>query len=115
MSRARRGQPLSSGELATLQWLARGASYKQVGRHRGVTTKAAESTGHRILVKLGALSMAHAVHIAHCRGIICMYPDCGDRAAYLRHIRRGETPGIMCRKAQARNSRERRARSKALS
>jgi DNA-binding CsgD family transcriptional regulator len=111
VSRVRFGLPLTERELSVLQGLSQGATYGGLARRWGITEKGAQSAGHRILVKLGALNATHAVHLAHVAGLIGIDPDCGSPAAYHRHQRRGITPDIKCRKARAEQTRIKRAGS----
>jgi DNA-binding CsgD family transcriptional regulator len=111
VSTPRRGQPLGPREEEVLNRVARGASYRQIGRDLGISENTSRGYGTSAITKLGAESMAHAVHLAHCAGLIGMYPDCGDRAAFLRHWRRGEIADIKCRRANADNAARQRAAS----
>lgn len=103
------GQPLTARETACLWSLAQGKTYAAMAREWKITEKGAASSGHRLLVKLGAAVAAQAVHIGMCRGLIGMYEDCGDRAAYLRHLARREPADPKCLLANAVHSREQRA------
>jgi DNA-binding CsgD family transcriptional regulator len=109
---ARLGQELTDRELKVLNWMARGATYRWVGRRLGIAEVSARSVGYDIQLKLGAVNITHAVHLAGMTGLIGMYADCGDRNAYCRHVRRKETPDVKCRKAQAAYSAERRTLKK---
>jgi DNA-binding CsgD family transcriptional regulator len=103
-----RGQKLTDREVWFLQRMATGMTYAALARRMYVSEARARGIGHEIIVKLGAANMVHAVHIAGMSGIIGMNEYCGDRAAYIRHVRHGETADVKCRKAQAEYSRGRR-------
>lgn len=109
------GRPLTKRELEVLEWMARGATYRQVGRRLGIKEVSARTIGRKVQLKLGAINITHAVHLANNAGVIGMYADCGDRNAYCRHIRRKETPDIKCRRAQAKYSLERRMEKNKIS
>lgn len=111
-SRPVRGQALTPRELWVLQRLATGMTYAAVGRKLIVSEARARGIGHEIVTKLGVKNVVQAVHVAGMTGLIGMYPWCGDRAAYQRHLRRGETPCVKCRKAEAALSRKRRRKTK---
>lgn len=93
---------LSDRELELLRRVAEGATYRQIARDWVLSEVTVRGLGHRLLRKLDANTIAHAVHLAHVRGVIGPYPDCGDRAAYQRHIRRREPTDPACRAANAR-------------
>jgi DNA-binding CsgD family transcriptional regulator len=101
MSPPRKGLPLTDREMEALQALARGASYDQLARQWEITPKGAMSVGHRVIVKLGALNITHAVHLAWADGLIGTWPDCGTEAAYSRHKYHRQTADAKCRKSRA--------------
>ncbi|MFI2354724.1 LuxR C-terminal-related transcriptional regulator [Streptomyces anulatus] len=53
---------------------------------------------------LRATNITHAVHLGHLHHLIDSRPDCGDRAAYLRHLRRKERACPACKAANAEHS-----------
>jgi len=55
----------------------------------------------RISKRLGTHNLVHSVAHGLITGIIGPYRDCGERRAYLRHLRREETPCVACRLANA--------------
>lgn len=103
------GRPLTDPELAILAGSARGHTYAQIGRTLGYQEKSVGKMALRAARKLGARSVTQAVHIATLRGLIGARPDCGDRAAYLRHLRRGDTPCPACRNANTAHVAQQRA------
>ena len=93
--------PAVEAGLTVRQWelllrVTQGATYRQVASEWCVAEITVRCYGHRLMRALGAHTIAHAVHIAHSRGLIGPKPDCGDRAAYARHIRRKEAPDKAC-------------------
>ncbi len=64
------GEALSSREIATLRGLAVGHSYVRIGRELGVSMSTAKTHARRLYAKLGAISAAHAVHLAHELGYL---------------------------------------------
>jgi len=65
------------------------------------------------LLKLGASSSAQAVDLAHRRRLMTEREGCGNRAAYLRHLRRPEPACWRCLAANAAHEVEMRAARKA--
>ncbi|WP_428956167.1 LuxR C-terminal-related transcriptional regulator [Streptomyces sp. cg35] len=106
------GKPLTEAELAILAGSAHGDTYAQIGRTLGYQEKSIGKMALRAARKLGARSITQAVHIATLRGLIGAHPDCGNRAAYLRHLRRGEIPCPACRNANADHAAQQRAHRK---
>lgn len=98
------GAGLTDNELAVLRRAAHGETYAVIGRHLGYQEKSVSKMALRLARKLGARNIAHAVHLATAADLIGNSPDCGDRAAYLRHLRHGEAPCTPCRAANARHA-----------
>ncbi|MFC8273787.1 LuxR C-terminal-related transcriptional regulator [Streptomyces sp. NPDC057271] len=91
-------------------WLrAQGLSGPQIARHEHIAVSTVDWHERVIRHQCKALNIAHAVHLAGMAGLIGQRPDCGDRAAYLRHLRRREDPCLACRAANARHEADRRA------
>lgn len=90
---------LTARQLELLQRVAHGATYRQVASEWGIAEITVRGYGHRLMRALGASTIAHAVHIAHSRGLIGPKPDCGTRAAYRRHVVAGEPTDVACRMA----------------
>jgi DNA-binding CsgD family transcriptional regulator len=87
---------LTGRQWELLQRVAHGATYRQLAAEWCIAEITVRVYGHRLMQALGASTIAHAVHIAHSRGLIGPKPDCGDRAAYARHIRRRDAPDMAC-------------------
>ncbi|MCX4606782.1 LuxR C-terminal-related transcriptional regulator [Streptomyces anulatus] len=107
------GSPLTMHQLDVLRRIACGHSWKQIGKDLGITVGGVGSVGKQILLKLGAASSAQAVDIAHRRSLMTERPGCGDRPAYLRHLRRREPACWRCLAANAAHEAGRRAAAKA--
>lgn len=99
MSAPRAGTALTPRETEYLQAVARGATHRELARRWGVTENTARSTGHRVIAKLGAATMANAVHIAWAAGLMGSREDCGTRGSYERHRKKGEYTDPACRRA----------------
>lgn len=61
---------LTSREVYQLRLLAGGRTHQQIGREFGISETAARTAAVRIYQKLGADNAAHAVHLAHQRGLL---------------------------------------------
>lgn len=103
------GPDLTPNERAVLWGAAQGETYARIASRLGYAEKSVNKMAFRLARKLDARSITHAVHLAHIRGLIGTYPDCGDRAAYLRHLRRREPTCTACRAANARHAVDQRA------
>ncbi|WP_159030388.1 LuxR C-terminal-related transcriptional regulator [Streptomyces sp. CB01201] len=91
-------------------WLrAQGLSGPQIARHLSLAVSTIDYRERCIVHALDAANITNAVHLATAEGLIGRYADCGDRAAYLRHWRRGEIACPACKAANARRQAERRA------
>lgn len=101
-------RPVLTGmELAVLKGAAEGQTYAVLGARLGLNEKSVAKIAVRLGRKLGARNITHAVHLAHHVGLL---PDCqGDRASYLRHLKRGEPTHAICRAANAEHAVEQRA------
>lgn len=87
---------LTDRERQLLDAVANGASYIQLARRWGVQEITVRGYGHRVLVKLGANSIAHAVHLAHQAGLLRRERH-GDHPGYAAHLYRREDPCDACR------------------
>ena len=103
------GGKLSRLERTVLWHAAQGLTIAATARAMDKSAPAVQDARHRLLKKLDAASIVHAVHLAGMAGLIGQYPDCGDRAAYLRHLRRREPACLACRAANAVHEADRRA------
>lgn len=93
---------LTDREGEVLVRMANGETYARIARDLGCSDRTASWIGQQVMRKLGAKSIAQAVHLAHIAGLLGPEPQCGSRAAYLRHLRRGEDCDP-CRAANARH------------
>jgi len=90
-------QPLTDRELEVLRGVAAGLSYRQLAARWGIAEITVRGYGHRLMAKLGANSIAHAVLLACQAGLLDGRPRRhGDHAGYAAHIYRGETPCEAC-------------------
>lgn len=103
------GPELTANERSVLWGAAQGETYARIASRLGYAEKSVNKMAFRLARKLGARNITHAVHLAGMAGLIGERPDCGDRAAYLRHLRRGDTPCLACRAANARHAVDQRA------
>lgn len=70
MTRARPLEPLTELEQDVLEWLARGHTFARVGRLTGLSESGVHGVQARVIVKLDAQNLVHAVHRAHCLGLL---------------------------------------------
>ncbi|MFE9391664.1 LuxR C-terminal-related transcriptional regulator [Streptomyces sp. NPDC006784] len=61
---------LSETELAVLRRTADGDTYSEIGHHINLTTKSVANVATRVMRKLGAVSMPHAVYLATRTGLL---------------------------------------------
>lgn len=87
---------LTDNEMAVLRGAADGETYAETSRRIFLTEKSVSNVAARVMRKLGAKSMAHAVHLAHAAGLLRPERH-GDHAGYTAHLRRGESPCGLCR------------------
>jgi DNA-binding CsgD family transcriptional regulator len=95
------GTELTRIEHLMLWHAAHGHTYASMARSLGYTRQSAANIGVRIVRKLGAANITNAVYLAVSNNLIGTHPDCGDRAAYLRHLRSKEPPCRACKNANA--------------
>lgn len=91
---------LTPREAELLIRVARGATYRNLAREWDVAEITVRGYGHRLLSKLGANSIAHAVHLAHGLGLLRRERH-GDHAGYIAHGRRGEPVCEACKAGEA--------------
>lgn len=86
---------LTELEQAVLRHAAQGLTIAATARALGKSMPAAQDARHRLLVKLGAQTTAHAVLLACQAGILDGRPRRhGDHAGYEAHRKRGEDPKL---------------------
>lgn len=64
------GDPLTWREQRVLELIADGMSSQQAGRRLHLSPETVKTHARRIYRKLGARDRAHAVHLAHQRGLL---------------------------------------------
>lgn len=85
------GPDLTARELEVLRGVAAGRTYRQLAHDWGIAEITVRGYGHRLMAKLGANSIAHAVHLAHGEGLLRRERH-GDHAGFAAHVYRGEDP-----------------------
>ena len=87
------GGQLTELDLAVLQHAAHGLTIAATARAIGKSAVAVQDARHRLMGKLGATTLVHAVFLACQAGILDGRPRRhGDHAGYEAHRRRGEDP-----------------------
>lgn len=93
---------LTDREMELLTRVAHGESYPQIARDWVVEQITVRTTGVRVMRKLGANTITHAVFAACQAGILDGRPQRhGDHAGYVAHTRRGETPCDACKQGES--------------
>lgn len=97
------GPSLSQREAEMLRRVANGETYREVARNWGVEEITARTTGVRVMRKLGANTITHAVFLACRAGLLDGRPQerHGDRPGFRAHERRGEEPCEACKAGEA--------------
>jgi DNA-binding CsgD family transcriptional regulator len=111
-----RGGPtpsLSEREAELLNRVANGESYRELARDWSVQEITVRTTGARVLRKLDANSIAHAVFIAVQLRILDPARRHGDHAGFAAHRYRGEEPCEACWEGERAYRRDRRQARKA--
>lgn len=103
---------LSEREAELLSRVANGESYRELARDWSVQEITVRTTGARVLRKLDANSIAHAVFIAVQLRILDPARRHGDHAGFAAHRYRGEEPCEACWEGERAYRRERRAARK---
>jgi DNA-binding CsgD family transcriptional regulator len=98
---------LSARQRAILWHRAQGLSGPQIARVLDIAVGTIAYHEQVIVTRLRARNITHAVHLGH--ELIGTYPDCGKRAAYLRHLRHGDPPCDACKAANAAHAVDQRA------
>jgi DNA-binding CsgD family transcriptional regulator len=86
---------LSDLEAAVLRRAAEGLTVEATARLLGATPPAVQDTRHRLMGKLGAKSLVHAVHLAYQAGLLRRERH-GDHAGFAAHRYRDEEPCDDC-------------------
>lgn len=89
------GGKLSDLEAAVLRRAAEGLTVEATARLLGATAPAVQDTRHRLMGKLGAKSLVHAVHLAYQSGLLRRERH-GDHAGFAAHRYRDEEPCDDC-------------------
>jgi len=92
---------LSSRQKTILWHRAQGLTGPQIARQMCLAVATVNYHEQMICHALEAVNITHAVHLGHLQHLIGSRPDCGDRAAYLRHLRRKEQACPACKAANA--------------
>lgn len=88
---------LTANEYTVLQRAARGETYVAMGRDMGYAEKAINKMAFRMIHKLGASNITHAVFLACQAGLLDGKPRRhGDHAGFAAHVYRGEEPCEEC-------------------
>lgn len=105
---------LTARQLELLRRVANGETYRQIATDWGIEEITARTTGYRVIRKLGANNITHAVHLAYQAGILRRERH-GDHAGYAAHIYRREDPCDLCKAGERdyRNSRRNQQRGAA--
>ena len=103
---------LSEREAELLNRVANGESYRELARDWSVQEITVRTTGARVLRKLDANSIAHAVFIAVQLRILDPARRHGDHAGFAAHRYRGEEPCEACWEGERAYRRERRGARK---
>jgi DNA-binding CsgD family transcriptional regulator len=98
---------LSVLETSVLRHAAEGRTIEATAHLLDSTMPAVQDARHRLMGKLGANSMSHAVHLAWQSGIFRRERH-GDHAGFVAHTRRGETPCDACAEGEIEYRAERR-------
>ncbi|WP_093803958.1 helix-turn-helix transcriptional regulator [Streptomyces sp. Wb2n-11] len=86
---------LTDRELELLQRVADGTTYVQLAEEWVLAEVSVRSIGARVLRKLGAATIAHAVYLACQADLLDGRPRRhGDHAGFRAHERRGEDPWL---------------------
>lgn len=92
---------LSPRQRRILWHRAQGLSGPQIARVEAIAVGTVAYHEQVLVTRLRARNIVHAIHLGHLAALIGSRPDCGDRAAYLRHLRRREVACTACKAANA--------------
>jgi DNA-binding CsgD family transcriptional regulator len=87
---------LTDLDIAVLRCAAEGHTIESTARQLNKSSTAVQDTRHRLMGKLGAKSLVHAVHLAWEAGILRRERH-GDHAGYAAHQYRGEEACDSCK------------------
>lgn len=93
--------PLPELEHDILWMASQGFTSEVIARTHHLEPGSVRNIYVRIAQRLGTRNLTHSVAHGIITGVIGPYRDCGERRAYLRHLRRSETPCVACRLANA--------------
>lgn len=93
--------PLPELERDVLWMASQGFRSQAIARQHHLDDGSVRNIYARIARRLGTRNLVHSVAHGIITGVIGPYRDCGERRAYLRHLRRNETPCVACRLANA--------------
>jgi DNA-binding CsgD family transcriptional regulator len=93
--------PLPELERDVLWMASQGFRAVAIAKQHHMSEGGVKNIYWRITHRLGTRNLVHSVAHGLITGIIGPYRDCGERRAYLRHLRRSETPCVACRLANA--------------
>lgn len=100
---------LTANEMAVLHGAVAGETYAQTAGRIFLTEKSAANVGLRVMAKLGARTMAHAVYLAVQLRILDPNRRHGDHAGFAAHRYHGEEPCEACWEGERAYRRDRRA------
>ncbi|MEU0783484.1 helix-turn-helix transcriptional regulator [Streptomyces sp. NPDC006173] len=92
---SRKGEPLTARELQILEAIAHGARYAEIAAQLQLAFSSVKNYAQSVTTKLGANSLAHAVHLAWEQGLFRRERH-GDHAGYAAHRYRDEEPCEAC-------------------
>lgn len=104
---------LNSAERTVLEGRASGLTYMQLAARLHYTYSSTVNVGSRVIEKMGARDMAHAVYLAVVAGLLDPTRRHGDHPGFMAHRRRGEEPCEACWEGERAYRRDRRAARKA--
>jgi DNA-binding CsgD family transcriptional regulator len=88
---------LTDREAEVLRHQADGTLLRELAAEMHLTISGVSSISMRVMHKLGARNIAHAVHLGHQLGLLeSRPPRHGDHAGFMRHFRAGEEPCDDC-------------------
>ena len=106
---------LNPAELRVLEGRANGLTYMQIAAQLRYTYSSTVNVGSRVIDKMGARDMAHAVFLAVQMRILDPNRRHGDHAGFAAHRYYGEEPCEACREGERAYRRARRAARKSNS